>query len=58
VRAYLAQLADQAGKREPEQLAEQLALLFEGAVITARLEGTSAPAAAARRAAAVLLGQT
>lgn len=57
VRAYLAELARQAGRRAPEQLADQLALLFEGAVITARLEGTSAPAAVARRAAAALLHQ-
>lgn len=55
VRVYLADLARQAGRRAPEQLADQLALLFEGAVITARLERTSAPAAAARRAAAALL---
>jgi AcrR family transcriptional regulator len=57
VREYFAELAREAGKQEPEQLAEQLALLFEGAVITARLEGTSAPAAAARSAATVLLSQ-
>jgi AcrR family transcriptional regulator len=58
VRAYLTDLARQAGRRAPEQLADQLALLFEGAVITARLEGTSAPAVAARRAAAVLLRES
>ena len=55
VRAFLASLATQAGYREPGEVAEQLALLFEGAIITALLEGTVGPARTARAAALALL---
>jgi AcrR family transcriptional regulator len=54
-RAFLARLATDAGYRKPKAVAEQLALLFEGAIITALLEGSVAPARTARTAAAVLL---
>jgi AcrR family transcriptional regulator len=55
VRAYLAELARQAGRRDANAVAEQLALLFEGAIVTALLEGSVTPALNARAAAAVLL---
>jgi AcrR family transcriptional regulator len=55
LRGYLAQLAAAAGARDPRALAEQLALLMEGAIVTALVEGSSAPARTARAAAAVLV---
>jgi AcrR family transcriptional regulator len=55
MRSYLAQLADEAGLERPKALAEQLGLLVDGALITASLEGTDAPARTARTVAATLL---
>jgi AcrR family transcriptional regulator len=55
VRALLTELATQAGAPEPEVLARQLHLLYDGAGQSARLDRDSAAAAAARTAAAILL---
>ena len=55
VRSYLADLAAQARLRDPNAVAQQLALLFEGAIVTALLEGSVAPALNARAAATLLL---
>ena len=55
VRAYLTELAGQAGLADPEGVSAQLALLAEGAIITAQLEGSAAPARVAREAAETLL---
>lgn len=55
VRDYLEQLGLQAGFGDPAAVSAQLALLAEGAIITAHLEGSPAPARAARRAAETLL---
>ncbi|GHG52442.1 TetR family transcriptional regulator [Streptomyces griseocarneus] len=52
-RRYLAGLA--AGAGAPAHLADQLLLLAEGAITTAALSGTAAPARQAREAAGVLL---
>lgn len=54
---YLVGLTREAGLADPEagELAAQLALLAEGAQTTAAISGTAAPAAVARRAAAVLV---
>jgi AcrR family transcriptional regulator len=58
VRAYLMELAREAEVRNGKALGEQLALLFEGAIVTALLEGSAAPARHARAAAAMLLRAT
>lgn len=55
VRAYLTALAARAGLRDPAGVSAQLALLAEGAIITAQLEGSPAAARVARQAAETLL---
>jgi AcrR family transcriptional regulator len=55
VRGYLAHLAREAGRAEPEALAEQLALIAEGAIVLTVVEGTSSARARAARAAATTL---
>jgi len=55
VRTLLTDLAVRAGVPEPEVLARQLHLLYEGARQSARLDRDPAAAATARAAAAVLL---
>jgi AcrR family transcriptional regulator len=55
IRALLTDLAAQAGVPEPEVLARQLHLLYDGSGQSARLDHDSAAAAIARAAAATLL---
>ena len=55
VRALLTELAAQAGVPEPEVLARQLHLLYDGSGQSARMDRDGDAAAAARAAAAVLL---
>ena len=55
VRALLAELAAQAGVPEPEILARQLHLLYDGSGQSARMDHDPTAAAAARAAAAILL---
>jgi len=55
VRGLLTELATQAGVPEPEALARQLHLLYDGSGQSARLDHDPAAAAAARTAAAALL---
>jgi AcrR family transcriptional regulator len=55
VRALLTELAAHAGVPEPEALARQLHLLYDGSGQSARMDHDPAAAAAARAAAAVLL---
>ena len=58
VRSYLGELAREAGIADPRKLADQLALVAEGAIVTALMLGrgeTAAVARSARAAAAVLL---
>jgi AcrR family transcriptional regulator len=55
VRALLTDLAAQAGVPEPEVLARQLHLLYDGSGQSARMDHDNAAAAAARAAAAILL---
>lgn len=55
VRAYLTDLAQQAGAAQPEQLADQMLLLLEGATAVARIEGDPAAAGRARTFAQTLL---
>jgi AcrR family transcriptional regulator len=55
VRALLTGLTTQAGVREPEILARQLHLLYDGSGQSARMDLDPAAAAAARAAAAILL---
>lgn len=55
VRGYLLGLVRAAGATEPEPLADQLALIVDGAITTAAVTGTPEAAGRARDAAAVLL---
>lgn len=55
MRAYLAELAKAARLKEPGALADQLALLIEGAIVTAVLEQSPEPARRARAAAVRLI---
>jgi hypothetical protein len=55
VRALLTDLAAHAGVPEPEVLARQLHLLYDGSGQAARMDHDPAAAAAARAAAAILL---
>jgi AcrR family transcriptional regulator len=55
VRAFLRDLAREAGVADPGPLADQLSLLAEGAIVTALMERTPTAARTARRAAAQLL---
>jgi AcrR family transcriptional regulator len=58
VRSLLTELAAQAGATEPEVLARQLHLLYDGSGQSARMDHDPAVAAVARAAAAVLLDTT
>ena len=55
VRALLRELATQAGAAAPEQLANQLVVLYDGAIVGARLDHAPIGIAAARAAAAALI---
>jgi len=55
IRALLVDLATQAGAREPDTLARQLQLLYDGAGLAARMDRDPTIARSARAAAATLL---
>lgn len=55
IRSYLRDLAKAAKVKDPDALAGQLALLAEGAIVTALMEQSAEPARRARKAAAQLL---
>ena len=55
VRALFADLAEQAGVPDPQALARQLHLLYDGSGLSARMDRDPSSAAAARAAAAALL---
>jgi AcrR family transcriptional regulator len=55
VRTLFADLASQAGAAEPERLARQLHMLYDGASLSTRMDRDPAAAANARAAAAILL---
>lgn len=55
LRTILAGLAEEAGAADPERLARQLALLYDGAIIGARMDRDPAAGAAAREMAAILI---
>ncbi|HEY4547456.1 MAG TPA: TetR/AcrR family transcriptional regulator [Pedomonas sp.] len=55
VLAYIEQLCAQAGAREPRVLAEQLALLKEGAIVTAQVRAMPEAAQTAKQVAEALL---
>lgn len=54
-RARLQRMAREAGLSEPKQVARELALLLDGALVAASLERSRAPVVAAQKAAARLL---
>lgn len=55
LRTLLTGLANEAGATSPERLADQLALLYDGAIVGARMDRSPAAGAAAREIAAVLI---
>lgn len=54
-RAYIADLARDAGARDAEALAFQLAILVDGAIVAAQISGKADAAAHAKRAAAIVI---
>lgn len=52
---YIHDLCSQAGVTDPSSMANQLALLFEGAIVTAQISGTALSAATAKNVAIQLL---
>jgi hypothetical protein len=54
---YLRQLAQAAGAANPEQLAEELALLKEGAIVTAQVRNVSNAAQRAKNMARILIDE-
>ena len=55
VQAYVRELAEGAGVRDPERLARQLCLLMDGAIVTAQVSGDADAARRAREAAEILI---
>ena len=55
LRGVLVDLAEQAGAVDPQRLAAQLALLYDGAVVTGRMDRDPSAADSARAAAAAVL---
>jgi AcrR family transcriptional regulator len=55
IRALFVRLAGEAGARDAEALARQLVLLYDGALVSAQMDGNPAGAAAARSTAASLV---
>jgi len=54
-RQLFVRLAEEAGAREADALAQQLVLLYDGALVSAQMDGNAAAAAAARSTAAALV---
>jgi len=57
MRDYIMELCKQAGAEEPDALADQLALILEGAIVTAQVSQKSDSARTAKRIASQLLRQ-
>ena len=55
LRGLFVELATEAGAREPEQLAEQLVLLYDGAAVAAQMDRNTKSAVSARAMAELLL---
>ena len=55
MRGYIEQLAREAGLRDPGRVADTLALLLEGAIVTAQVSDRPDAAATAKGAARVLI---
>ena len=55
VKGYIQELCEQAGAPNPQKLAEELALLFEGATVTAQISQSPKTAQIAKRAAKALI---
>ncbi len=58
VRGYILSLCEQAGAANPQELAEELALLLEGATVTAQVSQNPKTAKIAKRAAKALIGKS
>lgn len=57
LRGYVQELAEQAAAKDPAALADELALLLEGATVTAQVSAQPEAAKTARRVAALLITQ-
>jgi hypothetical protein len=57
LRGYVQELAEQAAAKDPATLADELALLLEGATVTAQVSAQPEAAKTARRVAALLITQ-
>ena len=57
VKSLFLELATSAGARAPERLAQQLVMLYDGAIVTAQMDGDLDAPRAARETAAALLDQ-
>lgn len=55
VKGYIQELCRKAGAKDPDRLAEELALLFEGAIVTAQVSQNTKAAQIAKRATKVLI---
>ncbi|HEX9814923.1 MAG TPA: TetR family transcriptional regulator, partial [Myxococcota bacterium] len=57
MRGYLRELADAAGASDPAALADELALLLEGATVTAQVSGDRRAAQTAKRIARSIIDE-
>lgn len=57
MRAYILELCQEAGLAEPDELANELSLLLEGAIVTAQVTKNPEAAAVARNAANTIIAQ-
>ena len=57
IKGYIRELCEQAGASHAKKLAEEIALLLEGAIVTAQVSNKTKAAKIAKRAAGILLDQ-
>lgn len=55
MRSYIEQLAEAAGLRDHHEVAEELAILLEGSIVTAQVSGSPESAVTAKKAARILI---
>ena len=57
MKRYIRELGEKAGALNPEKLADELALLLEGAIVTAQVSKSDNAAQVAKRTAKILIDQ-